>query len=200
MRVLRFLLAYAILLTVWVFSGQPLYDHLLAAEVNGAFRPLVPAGIELHAEAAEGVLLVECCGSEQLPTMRGRLSTVHNNVPLLLALLFASPIPINPFRLRALVIAFGLLVVSHFVFVFSTVHWYLAAKNVSIYHSDSPVFPVGLGLAISEPPLRPKFLAGAVYFFLASPLRFALPVVIWLFMVDLKSIRREVPNGPSLPP
>ena len=119
----------------------------------------------------------------ELGEQRLELRSHHNNVPLLVALMLATPGGTWWGRLARLLAAFALLALTHVAHFVLAVHFQYALSNVGTYHVDDlNVLSQPLWQRVRNLAELRKTIVVALYEFQAHVGRLLMPVLLWMLL------------------
>lgn len=180
----RFVLTLVAVMALWLVFLEPGYDRFIATVAVQALRlvesPRVTGAVRMEGEYAV-VSHVE--PYTDLGLQRLELRTHHNNAPLLIALILATPGLTRARRERTLLIALGTLAVTHVLHVMLAVQWYYVLSNVGPYRvTDLRYYGRGLWQSLDNPVVVAKFLISYAHTFYARVGRLLIPVLLWMLL------------------
>lgn len=180
-------------MAVWFLVIGPGYDRAIATVaiwvLHDVESPRMTDTIRMDAVHA----VVSHTGpASALPDQRLELTTHHNNAPLLIALVLATPgLPLGR-RDRTLALALLLLAATHVLQFVISVHWVYAVENLGPYRvTDLRYFERSLWQSLDNPAQVAKMLIVLAESFYARVGRLLAPIVIWLIVCG-NVIRRQL--------
>jgi len=179
---LRLLLALGISLALWAGLLAPHWDRWVASSGVALLARLESPALTGAAEPRGLLTVIHHVGpAAELPDQRLELRTHHNNTPLLVALLLATPGFGPRRRLFLLAAGLGLLFLTHVAYFVLSVHWVYALANIGPYRVTDLRYlgEVSLREILASRPQTAKWLLGHAYLFATSVGRRIAPLLIW---------------------
>lgn len=180
----RFLCAFVATTVVWAVFVAPGWDRFIAESGVGLLhvveRPALTGGVRMEGARA---LIGHVGAAAELDEQSLELRTHHNNAPLLIALVLATPALAGVRRDRTLAIGLALLALTHVAHFVLTVHWLYAFANVGPYQvTDVRYLDRSLWQSLDNPAQVAKTLLFAGEEFYTHVGRLLAPLVIWMFL------------------
>ena len=178
---LRFLVALVASVAIWLVV-EPLYDRVVATIALPVVRVLEPVPVTAAVSMDGSDAIVH--HSEEyawLGLQRLELRTHHNNMPLLVALIAATPGLAPSRRRRAFAIGVGVLAATHVLYFVLSIHIDYALKNVGPYHVDDlRYFDVSWWQSLGNWHATKKLVVRETFELYTHVGRFVLPIVVWM--------------------
>jgi hypothetical protein len=190
-------------MALWAYVVEPVYDRLLAGFSIGLLHVVESPRMTGSVRFLGNYALVSHAGPfAHLGDQRLELRTHHNNVPLLVALILATPGLTWRRRVSVLLIAGVLLSASHVAHFVLTVHWFYCLKNVGPYRvTDLSYLHKGFWESLDNPAQTTKYLISYAEAFYTHVGRLLIPILLWmLFCWDavVRSALGSKASGPEL--
>jgi len=185
-RLLVFLVAAT---AVWPATLEPAYDRAIAAVslrvLHALERTQRIVGVRFEGHDA----VITRTPAAELGEQRLELRTHHNNVPLLVALMLATPGGSWGTRLRRLLAALALLALTHVALFVLAVQWEYAVANVGTYHVDDlNVLSEPLWQRIRNLAELRKMIVTRLYEFHAHVGRLLMPVLLRMLLAPRRAV------------
>lgn len=180
----RFLLTLAGVMVLWVVFLEPGYDRFIATVGVQVLRlvesPRITAGVRM--DGHDAVVSHEEPYSD-LEIQRLELRTHHNNAPLLIALILATPGLSRSRRERTLIVGMVVLAVTHVLHFMLEVHWSYAFANIGPYRvTDLRYLHRGIWASLDNPAQVLKLLVNYARNFYAHVGRLFMPILLWMIL------------------
>lgn len=171
-------------IAIWFLVIGPGYDQAIARFgvmlLHGFESPRLTDSVRMDGVHA----VVSHTGpASQLADQRLELTTHHNNAPLLIALILATPgLPLVR-RDRALALGLLLLAATHVLHFVLSVHWVYAVENVGPYRvTDLRYLNASFRESLDNPAQVAKMLIVLAERFYARFGRLLAPIVVWMIV------------------
>lgn len=180
----RFLLTLAAVMVLWIVFLEPGYDRFIATVGVQVLRlvesPRITAAVRMDDQHA---VVSHAEPYSELEVQRLDLRTHHNNAPLLVALILATPGLSRSRRERILIVGMVLLAVTHVLHFMLEVHWSYAFANIGPYRvTDLHYFHRGIWQSLDNRAQVAKLLVNFARNFYASVGRLFVPILLWMIL------------------
>ena len=178
----RFLLLLVASALLWAFVLGPRYERGLTAASIALLHVFEPQPMTASARVASPYAVVSHTEPfRSLPEQWLDLATIHDNVPLLVALFLATPGLASQRRFVALAAAFVALAATHLLHFVLSVQWFYALHNVGPYRvTDLDYLVRGFRRSLDDPAQTAKYLINPLYDFYTRIGRLCAPIVLWM--------------------
>jgi hypothetical protein len=180
----RFLLTLVGVMALWLVFLEPGYDRFIAHVGVWALRAIESPRMTESVRMADTETLVSRTAEySDLKEQRLDLRTHHNNAPLLIALILATPGLTRARRDRTLVVAMSVLAVTHVLHFMLTVHWVYAIENVGPYRvTDLKYLHLTFWQSLDNPAQTAKIVVACVEEFYTHVGRLLMPILLWMIL------------------
>ena len=182
----RFLLALMTASLVWVALG-PFYERGLTAVSLALLHAIEPQPMTATARVESPYAFVAPTDAfRSLGEQRLDLATIHDNVPLLVALFLASPGLTRRRRLGGLAVAAVVLAATHVLHFALSVQWRYALENVGPYRVvELDYLTRGFWRSLDHHGQTAKYLITPLYDFYNRIGRLFMPIVLWMIAAPI---------------
>ncbi len=180
----RFIVTLLLASVAWAVLVGPSYDRMVAVTAGLALR-------NIETQRMTGSISVDGSRTvvshvppfDKIPDQRLELRTHHNNVPLLVALILATPGLVGRDRWRALLTALAALWVLHVLYFMLSVQFHYAFFNVGPYRVQGLRYlNASLAERLSNGAVAAKLIVFRSYDFCAYVGRRLAPILLWMIV------------------
>ena len=180
----RFLLTLVGVMVFWVVFLEPGYDRFIAnvgvLALRGIESPPMTQSVRMEGVAA---VASHTEAYADVPAQRLELRTHHNNAPLLIALILATPGLAHTRRERLLVVGILLLATTHVLHFMLEVQWHYALANVGPYRvTDLRYLHRGFWQSLDNRAQVMKLLVTHLRTFHVHVGRLLMPILLWMIL------------------